>query len=115
MQIESKFYDRLHRSDAGYGRNVYDVPRLMRQDSFQGWLARKESTKSRLRVLDIGCGKGQFLFDLTEALKQTRQAAFARVAVVDLIRAEGNLLGQISPAPEFFQQSVDGETLPFTD
>jgi len=115
MQIESKFYDRLHRSDAGYGRNVYDVPRLMRQVSFQNWAARKENAKSRLRVLDIGCGKGQFLFDLTEALKQTRQAAFARVAVVDLIRAEGNLLGQITPAPEFFQQSVDGEPLPFTD
>jgi len=115
MQIESKFYDRLHRSDAGYGRNVYDVPRLMRQASFQGWLGRKENAKSRLRVLDIGCGKGQFLFDLTDALKQTRQAAFARVAVVDLIRAEGNRLGEITPVPEFFQQSVDGEALPFTD
>lgn len=115
MQIESKFYDRLHRSDAGYGRNVYDVPRLMRQASFQGWLGRKENVKSRLRVLDIGCGKGQFLFDLTDALKQTRQAAFARVAVVDLIRAEGNRLGEITPVPEFFQQSVDGEALPFTD
>jgi SAM-dependent methyltransferase len=115
MQIESKFYDRLHRSDAGYGRNVYDVPRLMRQAAFQRWSDRTEKSKTQLRVLDIGCGKGQFLLDLTQALKQRHQAAFTRVAVVDLIRAEGNLLGEITPAPEFFQQSVDGVKLPFAD
>ena len=115
MQIESKFYDRLHRNDAGYGKNVYDVPRLMRASAFQQWLERNEKNKSQLRVLDIGCGKGQFLFDITQALKQKHQAGLAHIAVVDLIRAEGNLLGQISPTPEFFQQSVDGEKLPFAD
>jgi SAM-dependent methyltransferase len=115
MQIESKFYDRLHRQDAGYGKNVYDVPRLMRASAFQRWLERNKKNKAQLRVLDIGCGKGQFLFDITEALKQKQQAGFARVAVVDLIRAEGNLLGKITPVPEFFQQSVDGEKLPFAD
>jgi len=38
-----------------------------------------------------------------------------RVAVVDLVKAEGNLLERISPVPEFFQQSVDGQKLPFAD
>jgi SAM-dependent methyltransferase len=115
MQVESKFYDRLHRNDAAYGKNVYDVPRLMSQPAFQRWLVRNGKNKSQLRVLDIGCGKGQFLLDITQALKQKSQADMSRVAVVDLIRAEGNLLGQISPTPEFFQQSVDGEKLPFAD
>jgi ubiquinone/menaquinone biosynthesis C-methylase UbiE len=115
MQIESRFYDRLHRNDASYGKNVYDVPRLMRASAFQRWLERNRNNKYQLRILDIGCGKGQFLFDITEALKQKQQASFARVVVVDLIRAEGNLLGKITPTPEFFQQSVDGEKLPFAD
>ena len=115
MQIESKFYDRLHRQDAGYGKNIYDVPRLMSASAFRRWLARSEKSKSQLRVLDIGCGKAQFLFDVTTALRQNHQVNFKRIAVVDLIRAEGSRLGEISPTPEFFQQSVDGEKLPFED
>ena len=115
MQIESKFYDRLHTKDASYGKNVYDVPRLMAAAAFQRWLERNRKSKSQLRVLDIGCGKAQFLLDVMDALRQNHQANFQRIAVVDLIRAEGSRLGEISPAPEFFQQSVDGNTLPFAD
>jgi SAM-dependent methyltransferase len=115
MQIESKFYDRLHRKDASYGKNVYDVPRLMAAPAFGRWLARNQPAKTQLRVLDIGCGKAQFLFDVTSALRQKHQAGFKRVAVVDLIRAEGSRLPEISPTPEFFQQSVDGQKLPFED
>jgi Methylase involved in ubiquinone/menaquinone biosynthesis len=113
MQIESKFYERLHDKDVSYGRNVYDVPRLMATPAFRRWAQRTD--KSKLRVLDIGCGKAQFLFDVTEALRSQQQAEFSRVAVVDLIRAEGSLLDRISPTPEFFQQSVDGQKLPFAD
>lgn len=115
MQIESKFYDRLHTKDTTYGKNVYDVARLMSASAFQRWLERIEPSKSQLRVLDIGCGKAQFLYDLTGALRQNHQAGFKRIAVVDLIRAEGSRLGEITPAPEFFQQSVDGQKLPFED
>jgi ubiquinone/menaquinone biosynthesis C-methylase UbiE len=115
MQVESKFYDRLHRKDADYGKNIYDVPRLVSTAAFRRWLARNEKSKSQLRVLDIGCGKAQFLFDVTEALRKNHQANFQRIAVVDLIRADGSRLGEISPAPEFFQQSVDGQALPFAD
>jgi SAM-dependent methyltransferase len=111
VQIESKFYERLHSNDTAYGRNVYDVPRLMAAPAFRRWLQRID--KSRLRVLDIGCGKGQFLLDVIRTLRQRHQIGVTRVAVVDLVRAEGNLLDAISPAPEFFQQSVDGQRLPF--
>ena len=86
MQVESKFYERLHDRDEGYGRNRYDVPRLTAAPAFRRWLERVD--KSKLRALDIGCGKGQFLFDLTEALKTRHQATYTRVAVVDLVRAE---------------------------
>jgi SAM-dependent methyltransferase len=113
MQVESKFYERLHSGDVAYGKNRYDVPRLMAASAFRHWLER--FNKSDVRVLDIGCGKAQFLFDITEALKAKHQAKISRVAVVDLVRAEGSLLDQISPKPEFYQQSVDGQKLPFTD
>ena len=113
MQVESKFYERLHKSHAEYGRNVYDIPRLMAASALGRWLKRND--KSQLRILDIGCGKGQFLFDLTETLRARHQASFSRVAVVDLVRAENNLLDRISPQPEFFQQSVDGQKLSFAD
>lgn len=115
MQIESKFYDRLHNKDASYGKNIYDVPRLMGAPAFRRWFDRSQKSKSELRVLDIGCGKAQFLFDVTSALRQKHQANFKRIAVVDLIRAENSRLAEISPDPEFFQQSVDGQALPFTD
>ena len=113
MQVESKFYERLHDKDVTYGKNVYDVPRLMGTAAFRRWLQR--AGKSNLRVLDIGCGKAQFLFDVTEALRNQHQARMTRVAVVDLVRAEGSMLEKITPKPEFFQQSVDGQKLPFAD
>lgn len=112
MQVESKFYERLH-GDTEYGRNVYDVPRLMASSAVRDWIARNGT--SPLRVLDIGCGKGQFLLDVTERLRATHKPGLSHVAVVDLIRAEGSLLDRISPTPEFFQQSVDGQKLPFND
>ena len=115
MQIDSKFYNRLHNQDATYGKNVYDVARLTATSAFQRWLGRNKEFKRQLRVLDIGCGKAQFLFDVTSTLRQNHGVDFKRVAVVDLIRAEGSRLGEIVPVPEFFQQSVDGQRLPFED
>jgi SAM-dependent methyltransferase len=113
MQVESKFYERLHDKDATYGKNVYDVPRLMTTAAFQRWQTRTQNKP--LRILDIGCGKAQFLFDVIQALRQNHNANFSRVAVVDLVRADGSMLDQIQPLPEFFQQSVDGQKLPFED
>jgi SAM-dependent methyltransferase len=113
MQVESRFYERLHSQHEEYGRNIYDVPRLLAMPSFRRWLKRPDV--KNLRVLDIGCGKGQFLLDVTEALRNQHQAEIARVAVVDLVRTENNLLDRISPPPEFFQQSVDGQKLSFAD
>lgn len=113
MQVESKFYERLHSNDITYGKNTYNVARLMATPAFTGWAQRNAKTK--LRILDIGCGKAQFLFDIIEAIRKNHQADFSRVAVVDLVRAEGTMLDQISPKPDFFQQSVDGQKLPFED
>ena len=113
MQNQGEFYKRLHQQDAGYGRNVYNVRGLTRSAAFQRWLANGRNRS--LSVLDIGCGKGQFLLDVTNSLRGEFQSKVERVAVVDLVRAENSLLDQVQPKPEFFQQSVDDQRLPFTD
>jgi ubiquinone/menaquinone biosynthesis C-methylase UbiE len=113
MQVSEKFYERLHRGDSGYGKNNYDIGRLTAAPAFKRWLERQGQTP--IRMLDIGCGKGQFLLDISSTLSRGHSRSLKRIAVVDMVRAEGNLLDQISPVPEFFQQSVDGEKLPFDD
>lgn len=113
MQVEPQFYERLHTRDRRYGMNSYDVPRLMASRAFRDWLGRVN--QGQLRLLDIGCGKGQFLYDLSEALRNREKSRLAKIAVVDLVKAPNNILEQINPAPEFHQQSVDGEKLPFAD
>lgn len=115
MKAEAKFYDRLHSKDLSYGKNIYNVAGLVSAPAFGNWMRRCKANRSRLRILDIGCGKAQFLYDLTEALRKDDLGDFQRIAVVDLIRAEESRLGEIVPAPEFFQQSVDGTKLPFAD
>lgn len=112
MQVDAKFYERLHRTNAQYGLAKYDVPRLVGTPAFRGWIQKHRSTP--VRLLEVACGKGQFLFDLTTSLKQTH-IAFSRIAVVDLVKPTSELLNQISPKPEAFQQSVDGARLPFPD
>jgi SAM-dependent methyltransferase len=113
MQNDSGWYERLHKEDVSYGRNVYDVGALVRSSAVNRWLSRND--KSRLRILDIGCGKGQFLLDVTNTLRSEHKADFSRVAAVDLVRAANDRLGEIQPRPEFFQQSVDGNALPFPE
>ncbi|MCE9613630.1 MAG: class I SAM-dependent methyltransferase [Lentisphaerae bacterium] len=114
MQVGAAFYERLHAQGAEYGRNRYDVARLIAAPAFQSWLRRVD--KLQLRSLDVGCGKGQFLFDLVQTLRDRHGANFSYIAVVDLVKVvKGSLLDSVSPAPEFFQQSVDGQELPFVD
>lgn len=113
MHVESKFYEQLHTKHPEYGLSHYDVNRLVRHAAFRRWLRRMDKTK--LHVLDIGCGKGQFLLDLTETLRNSSQVSFSRIAAVDLVKAEGSVLESISPRPDFSQQSVDGQRLPFPD
>jgi SAM-dependent methyltransferase len=112
MQADKTFYERLHEASGAYGRNVYDLDALTARPAFRRWL---KQNSQELRILDIGCGKGQFLSDLTGILRSRFQARVGRIAVVDLVKLENSLLDKISPTPEFFQQSVDGQALPFPD
>jgi 2-polyprenyl-3-methyl-5-hydroxy-6-metoxy-1,4-benzoquinol methylase len=113
MQVESKFYESLHSSNPQYGLSRYNISCLLSCAARCGWLEKVKA--SNLRILDIGCGKGQFLLDLTAGLRSRVQVSFTRIAVVDLVKAPGNILDQIEPQPEFFQQSVDGQKLSFAD
>ena len=109
MQVESKFYERLHGNDVAYGKNAYNVSGLMASPAYRRWLQRCD--RSRLRVLDIGCGKAQFLFDITEALRTQYQASLSRVAVVDLVRAEGVDRSHFT-TPSFFSRAWTDKNFP---
>jgi SAM-dependent methyltransferase len=113
MQIESKFYERLHTDDKTYGNASYDVARLLGSSASGRWAERSKSRD--VAILDIGCGKGQFVLDLVAELNRRHTITPKRVALLDLVRTENNEFGRISPTPEFFQQSVDGQSLPFPD
>lgn len=113
MQIEGKFYEALHSNIPDYGLSRYNIDCLLAAAARCGWLGQVKASK--IHVLDIGCGKGQFLLDLNAGLRTRAQVSFDRVAVVDLVKTAGNVLNQLAPEPEFFQQSVDGQKLPFAD
>lgn len=113
MQVESKFYEALHSRDPGYGLSRYNIDCLLASLARCGWLEQTKSSK--LHLLDIACGKGQFLLDLTAGLRARGPVNIDKITVVDLVKASGNVLDQLNPKPEFFQQSVDGQKLPFAD
>lgn len=71
--------------------------------------------KQPVRLLDIGCGKGQFLLELSQAFARRFGMQFGRITGLDLGRAEPNVFREISAKFEFLQQSVDGQKLPFAD
>src|SRR5437870_10343323 len=103
MHNQTRFYEKLHANDLAYGQGSYDVGRLIAASAFQRWINRID--KCQVRILDVGCGKGQFLLDLSESLRSGFQLCCSRLAGIDLVRSDNNLLDKISPRPEFFQQS----------
>lgn len=111
MQIEAKFYERLHSTDLEYGAATYDIGKLLTRPAFQSWV--KRAGTSGGNYLEIACGKGHFASRLTGTLTQKNGVRFSRVSLLDLVRAEPNVFDQISPKPEFYQQSVDGQPLPY--
>jgi SAM-dependent methyltransferase len=113
MQVDKNFYEALHSRDPEYGRSRYNIDCLLATLTSCGWL--EQTSSAKLHLLDIACGKGQFLLDLTAGLRARGQVNIDKITVVDLVKASGNVLDQLNPKPEFFQQSVDGQKLPFAD
>ena len=111
MSIDPNFYEGLH-GEESYGSASFKVDRLISSGAFRSWQRNRENRP--LRLLDVGCGKGRFLLDLTEQLK-SGGLSISRVAAVDIVRASPNFHSQVSPQIEFVQQSVDGVPLPFSD
>jgi len=111
MATEPKFYERLHAENEAYGRAQYDLNRLAGSRAMIAWGRR--FADHRVRLLDIGCGKGQFLLELSRMFAQRFGVVFERIAGLDLVKAEPNRFQEIEPKLEFVQQSVDGQDLPY--
>ena len=113
MKAEASFYDRLYSTDAEYGGGSYDIERLVTAPGFRRWIKRVGSAP--FSYLEVACGKGQFILDLTTRLKSAAGMSVARIAAVDLIKPQGPILDRITPQPEFQQASVDGTRLSYDD
>lgn len=113
MKAEASFYDRLYATDAEYGQGSYDVGRLVSTAGFQRWIGRIGGNP--YAYLEVGCGKGQFILDLTTILQSKAGMRPARIAAVDLIKPEGPIFDRIKPKPDFQQASVDGTGLAHAD
>lgn len=113
MSSKEEFYGSLHTRQADYSGGTYNFPALYRAAAFRQWAARRPNAK--VRMLDVGCGKGRFFIETTKALREGWNITPEKLMGFDLIKSPGAFFDQLGPAFEFQQGNVDGQKLPFAD
>jgi SAM-dependent methyltransferase len=113
MSGREAFYEQRHANDADYvyASASYDLRTLTRSKGFSEWLSGRRGTA--VRLLDVGCGRGQFVKDLTSLLGRAGALPGSPVGL-DLIESTPNVFGEVDGF-EFVRQDIDGSALPFED
>jgi 2-polyprenyl-3-methyl-5-hydroxy-6-metoxy-1,4-benzoquinol methylase len=113
MSQAEQFYPGLHEQDAKYSAGEYHMASLLSHGVLNDWLANYAGRN--LRILDVGCGKGLFLRELTNHLRTRSRIKGLEVTGTDLVKSPGNFFSDISADFRFVQLNLDGSTLPFAD
>jgi SAM-dependent methyltransferase len=107
------FYSKLHEKDTAYSAGEYHMDSLLASRSLKQWTERLPQRK--IRVLDVGCGKGLFLRDFIRQLKSRYGVELEAAAGVDLVRSPGDYFKDVFERFQFLEQNLDGQRLPFPD
>lgn len=113
MNHAEKFYPGLHAADKEYSAGEYHMESLLGLGVVRD-LA-KDFGGHGMHLLDVGCGKGLFLRDFANALRQRWGVKQVQAAGVDLVRSPGNYFSEVCDDFQFVEQNLDGKPLPFKD
>lgn len=86
---------------------------LLSQRAVDAWA--REHSGQKVLLADIGCGKGRFIRDFTQALRNQWNISNMEITGVDLVRSPGNLFSEVSANFNFIQQNLEAQRLPFPD
>lgn len=107
------FYSGLHKTDAAYSAGEYHLPSLLSSKAIRRVIA--ERSRSKTRLLDVGCGKALFLRDFVKAAAKQCGLGPVEATGVDLVRSPGDFFHEVCTDFRFVQQNLDGAKLPFED
>lgn len=107
-----RFYETLHGS-ANFFAGEYDIERLFKIRALRRWLDTRRS--GAVNILDVGCGKGLFLSQLTETLQRDFEIFTKRAVGIDLVESPGNVFSKIGPSFRFIEQDIDAKLLKVDD
>jgi 2-polyprenyl-3-methyl-5-hydroxy-6-metoxy-1,4-benzoquinol methylase len=113
MTQAEQFYPGLHEQDAKYSAGEYHMPSLLSHGVVLRWL--NGYAGKPLRILDVGCGKGLFLREFVNGVRERTGLRDFRVTGTDLVLSPANFHSEVSPDFKFVQLNLDGNALPFED
>jgi ubiquinone/menaquinone biosynthesis C-methylase UbiE len=113
MGHAEKFYPELHKSDAVYSAGEYYMPSLYAQTALRDW--GNSHSNQQVRLLDVGCGKGVFLRDFVNGIRNRWQITNIQATGIDIVRSPNDVFSEICRDFAFIKQDLDDQSLPLPD
>ena len=113
MRSASDYYADLHTKEKSYSGANYHMRSFWASPALRDWALRMQGR--RVRLLDVGCGKGFFFRDFVSGIRRRWNLEPARSTGLDIVRSSGDVFADISPQFEFVQADTDNHPLPFPD